>query len=69
MTSAELAEYVGREGLLTMGGPLGVSIRSLDAREVFGRLDVYVEPVVGSGKAWVAESRIAWTDGPPPRAT
>ena len=60
MTSEELRAYVGRQGLLTMGGPLSVLVKSVDAREVFGRLDILVEPVEGTGQAWVAESRIAW---------
>lgn len=60
MTSAELASYVGKEGILAVD-KLGVLVRSLDAREVFGRLDIFVEPVQGWGKAWVAESRIAWS--------
>lgn len=59
MNSTELAEYVGREGLLRVDH-LSVTVRSLDAREVFGRLDVLVEPVQGTGQAWVAESRITW---------
>ena len=60
MTNQELATYVGREGLLSGVGLLSVCIRSLDAREVYGRLDVLVEPVEGTGEAWVSESRIAW---------
>lgn len=60
MTSAELAAYVGRKGLLSMGGIIAIEVKSLDAREVYGRLDILVEPIAGTGKAWVAESRIAW---------
>lgn len=60
MTSEELATYVGREGLLSMGGAIAIEVKSLDARESFGRLDILVEPVAGTGQAWVAESRIAW---------
>ena len=61
MTSAELAAYVGREGLLSCGGSIGVQVKSLDAREVFGRLYILIEPVAGTGQAWVAETRIAWS--------
>ena len=59
MTNQELAEFVGRTGILNTD-KLGVLIRSLDAREVYGRLDILVEPVEGTGEAWVSESRIAW---------
>lgn len=60
MTSAELSAYVGKKGLLNFGGTIAIEITSKDAREVFGRLDVLVEPVAGTGEAWVAESRVAW---------
>ena len=59
MTNQELAAYVGRTGILNTD-KLGVLIRSLDSREVYGRLDILVEPVEGTGEAWVSESRIAW---------
>lgn len=62
MTNAELAAFVGREGLITFdGGKLTIEVHSKDAREVYGRLDILVEPVAGTGQAWVAESRIAWS--------
>ena len=66
MTNTELAAYVGLKGFL-VAGLLNVLVRSLDAREVYGRLDILVEPVAGTGKAWVSESRIAWQaeDVPP----
>ena len=60
MTNAELAKFVDRGGILTID-KLGVLVHSLDAREAYGRLDVLVEPVQGTGKVWVAESRIAWS--------
>lgn len=60
MTAEELASYIGREGILGFE-KLGVCVRSTDAREVYGRLDVLVEPIQGTGKAWVAEARIAWS--------
>ena len=60
MTNAELAEFVGKEGILVHIAHLGILVRSLDAREVYGRLDILVEPVAGTGEAWVSESRIAW---------
>ena len=60
MTNQELAAYVGREGLVTYGGTIAVQVKSLDAREVYGRLDILIEPIAGTGQTWVAESRIAW---------
>ena len=60
MTNAELAEFIGRTGLLSMD-KIAVEVRAHDAREVYGRLDILVAPVAGTGQAWVAESRIAWS--------
>ena len=62
MTNAELAAYVGRTGLLSFDGKIAVEVRAHDAREVYGRLDILVEPVAGTGEVWVAESRIAWAE-------
>lgn len=64
MNAAELVAFVGKTGLMSFGGSIGVMVRSLNAREVYGRLDVLVEPISGTGHAWVAESRIAWEDKP-----
>ena len=61
MTNAELAEFVGRTGLLSMD-KIAVEVRAHDAREVYGRLDILVEPIAGTGQVWVAESRIAWAE-------
>lgn len=61
MTSAELSKYIDQHGILnTEGGKLGMCIHTLDARESYGRLDVLVEPMSGTGQTWVSESRIAW---------
>lgn len=42
---------------LTLDG-LRVAVRILDRRYVFGRWDVLVEPVAGSGQKWVQEAGI-----------
>ncbi len=65
MTSEELATYVGKVGLLNIGDSFAVDVKSLDARESFGRLDILIEPVAGVGLKWVAESRISWNPETP----
>lgn len=54
MTPAYLAKYVGRTGLYknTRSG-LTIPIRTLDARKAYGRVEVKVTPVGGSGQKWV----------------
>jgi hypothetical protein len=61
MSVAELAQLVGRVGLLDLTSDrVAISVRVTihDAREVFGRRDVLVEPVEGRGRAWVALDRV-----------
>ena len=61
MSVAELAGLVGRSGLLDLTSDrvaLSVAVVIHDAREVFGRRDVLIEPVAGRGRAWVALDRV-----------
>ena len=50
-----LAHYVGKQALIPWtprpGGFLRVTI--VDVREVFGRIDLKVEPFGGTGSSWV----------------
>lgn len=56
-TGRELAAAIGRSGAcMTDIGT--VSVRVLDARHVFGRLDYQVAPEAGSGAAWVSAERV-----------
>lgn len=58
MNARELAALLGSSGLLRSADGLRVSVRVLDARPAFGRLDLLVEPVEGSGSAWVSADRV-----------
>ncbi len=60
MTAREAATYINKEGILTTEGSLGIAVRILDARKVYGRIDVLVMPISGEGETWVSESRIQW---------
>ena len=62
-TALELAKYIGMNGTLSTGS-LRVPIIISDARQVFDRVDVLVEPVGGIGLQWVSIERIklgTWT--------
>lgn len=39
---------------------LGFLVRCLDVRQSFGRIDVLVEPIHGTGMDWVQEDKIEW---------
>lgn len=54
----ELAELIGRVGEWVIG-PIGVRVRVIDARRVFNRLDLKIEPVAGSGQKWVSSEAVA----------
>jgi hypothetical protein len=62
-TALELAKYIGMNGTLSTGS-LRVPIVISDARQVFDRVDVLVEPVGSIGLQWVSIERIklgTWT--------
>lgn len=62
MTAGELFNnLLNRQAVLSVpsrAGTLEVRVRILDARETFGRIDLLVSPVEGSGQAWVSADRV-----------
>lgn len=62
MTAKEMREaYLGREGMLVVPGNPGalhLPVRVKDARVVWGRLDLLVAPVGGSGESWIEANRV-----------
>lgn len=54
----KIAAMVGKEATLTTGEGLKIPVRVLDARQSYGRTEVLVEPVRGTGKAWVTAKRV-----------
>lgn len=54
MTSNTLKENVGKTMQWMLGTKVSVNVRILDAREVFGRADLRITPVSGSGEQWVS---------------
>jgi len=58
MTAREIAELLDKEATLASHEGFSVRVRIVNAREVFGRIDVLVEPVAGEGTAWVSADRV-----------
>jgi hypothetical protein len=53
LTANELNEYVNREG--TWAAPIAdlkIRVKVIDARQIFGRLELKITPLAGSGEAW-----------------
>jgi hypothetical protein len=64
MTKGVGQNYIGQTGLLQDVLPgLDVAVRILDMRTAFGRIDVKVTPVSGSGDTWVNINRVQLTKG------
>lgn len=61
MKATEVNQYLGRQGKLPVeGGQLVFNVACHDVRSAYGRVDVLVTPVNGTGETWVSESRIQW---------
>jgi hypothetical protein len=54
----KLAQHIGKEGTLTTHEGLVIRVKILDVRQAYGRDDVLVSPVRGSGEAWVSADRL-----------
>lgn len=57
MTAREAMQAVGKTGALQLG-PFAVSVKILDVREVYGRVNFLVTPIAGEGQAWKAETSV-----------
>jgi hypothetical protein len=69
MTATEVAEVIGRKGLATLrldASPpvfLTIPVSVKDARRNFGRTDLLISPLGGSGEVWVHSERVQLEDG------
>ena len=52
MTATQLIKQIGSTAYIVAGG-LKVAVRIVDAKECWGKTRYLVEPVTGSGSAWV----------------
>jgi len=55
-------KFPGGEGFVTID-KLTVAVRVLDARKVFGRIDVLVTPKEGRGEQWISMDRVEKRNG------
>ena len=62
MTTAELAKLLNRTATIDHDG-LSVRVRILDGRQAYGREDVLVTPLEGSGERWVSAERVRLEGG------
>lgn len=61
-----LATYYGKRGsCLIEKGKASIQVRILKARWVYGRLELYVEPMWGDGKFWTNHKRVTLVGGEP----
>jgi hypothetical protein len=58
VSAASLAKFIGQTGSLTVELSLTLTVRVLDARKCWDRLDFYVEPLHGTGQRWVQADRV-----------
>lgn len=59
MTATELTEYVGREGLWTTPiGSIKIRVKVTDARQAYGRFELRVTPLAGSGETWAQNVKL-----------
>jgi hypothetical protein len=54
----EMSNIIDRTGSLDEGSGWLVRVRVLDVRFAFGRVDLLVTPINGSGQRWVSLSRV-----------
>lgn len=57
MTGRDAAALIGRRATYRTG-QLFVAVRIVNARTVYGRDDVQIEPIAGDGQQWVAVQSI-----------
>lgn len=61
MTINEIAKYIGKTGTILPGlGSISIPVKVYDARQVYGRVELLVKPVSGTGETWINPNRITW---------
>lgn len=61
LTAEELKTFLDKEGTWEARAGMLVRVRVTDARQSYGRIDLRIRPVAGSGGAWV-DSRVVKLD-------
>jgi hypothetical protein len=61
LTTRELATVIGTVTTWKVSADITVDVEILDSRQVFGRTDVLIRPVAGTGTTWVAITQTTGT--------
>lgn len=64
-TALGLVALVGRTGLWSLANGIAVGVRVLDAKHSYGVARVCIEPVHGTGAAWVDLGSVVLDQGAP----
>lgn len=59
MSAAEMVKMIGRTGTIWARGEMSVAVRIVDAKTAYSRVRYLVEPIAGSGNAWVDTDTIS----------
>lgn len=59
LTAKAAVRAIGRKGELPLGGDTSITVHVRDVRQVWGRTDLLVAPVAGSGEMWVSAGRVS----------
>jgi hypothetical protein len=57
MTAKEMQDLIGRTGSFYVKG-MGISVKVVDVRTRYGRVDYLVTPVAGTGETWMTEDSV-----------
>lgn len=68
LTAVALAAYVGRRASYQVTKPatLRIEVDTTDARQIFGRVEIQIEPTHGAGKAWADLTSLTFHDNAKP---
>ena len=61
MTTRTTSPLIGRTGRYLIGSA-SYPVTIIDARELFGRVDVCITPINGEGEQWVTRSAVRITE-------
>jgi len=62
MSAYELSQMIGRQATWTIFD-LQIPVEITDARQVFGRTDIQIRPLGGTGKHWCSHRALSITEG------
>lgn len=61
MTAYELSQMIGRTATWNIF-ELNIPVEVTDARHMFGRTDIQIQPVGGTGRHWCSRHAVSFTE-------